>query len=330
MYERKVHRMALIECEYCNEKISDKAKKCPKCGKKSKNIKKDKEELCPDCGNPLEKGIRCNNCGYEKKNMKTNKKNVVVICSLVFVVALCIIVGLVISSNIQKRKSDERVAAVRGVISAISEKSIPSQDEYDNASESYAALNDDEKKRVGDVHILEKYKDADLSQLNALNTKIVSLADDVKFSELLALEDEYNKLSDIEKELIDITSIAKKKELSDEEKAALAVAKNVRSVMLSKNDFKVNELYVKNDLNKMNFYFVKIKYTGTNSFGGSIDRTSFFPVDDEYKDPFFGLAAITGMDEYLDSVTNYNQYEDCKKKEQKVDVEKIRYYLDRE
>lgn len=98
--------------------------------------------------------------------------------------------------------------------------------------------------------------------------------------------------------------------------------------MQSKDDFKLYSVSVKDDLEEMNFYWVMVKYSGTNGWGASIDKTSFFPIDSEFKDPFFGLASITGMDDYLDSVTNYNSYTDCKEEEHIVDVDKIEYYMD--
>ncbi len=116
--------------------------------------------------------------------------------------------------------------------------------------------------------------------------------------------------------------------MTNVEKAALAAAKNVRSLMKSKDSFKLRSVSVKNDLKKMKFYWIKMEYSGINSWGASVDKMSCFSINSEFKDLFFGLAQITGnIDEYLDSWTNYDEYTDCKKKENNIDVEKIMYYM---
>lgn len=84
---------------------------------------------------------------------------------------------------------------------------------------------------------------------------------------------------------------------------------------------------MKNDLDKMNFYWVLIEYSGDNSFGVSIDSTSCFGITSEFKDPFFPLAHLTGIEEYLDATTSYLEYVECNKEEVEIDTEKIQYYL---
>lgn len=54
--------MALIKCPQCDEEISNKAEKCPKCGKNLKDIKR--KNICCECGAELEYGeTEWHNCG---------------------------------------------------------------------------------------------------------------------------------------------------------------------------------------------------------------------------------------------------------------------------
>lgn len=71
------------------------------------------------------------------------------------------------------------------------------------------------------------------------------------------------------------------------EKAALEVANNVKSVMKNEDNFNIYSIFVKDNSPEPLFsYWVKIKYSGTNSFGGALDKTSYFSVNDEFEDDF--------------------------------------------
>lgn len=66
--------MALINCPFCEKKVSDKAEKCPHCGKMlsmAATLSKDEgDQICPECGSVIPKGERaCPNCGCPLPNM---------------------------------------------------------------------------------------------------------------------------------------------------------------------------------------------------------------------------------------------------------------------
>lgn len=67
--------MALINCTECKAQISDKAKKCPKCGMP---IEIKETFKCFECGTELEKGTKdCSNCGAEQEVKQEVKKEII-------------------------------------------------------------------------------------------------------------------------------------------------------------------------------------------------------------------------------------------------------------
>lgn len=194
----------------------------------------------------------------------------------------------------------------------------------------YEAMNENEKGLVDVSAIqskLESLEGVDLDNVESLETSIAEINDTTTFSNIVELKEKYDNLTQNEKKLVDFSAVESRFELTDLEKAALESAKNVKSCMKSESSFKVKRIRVKNDLDKMNFYWVLIEYSGDNSFGVSIDSTSCFGITPEFEDPFFPLAQLTGIEDYLDGTTSYIEYEKCDMEEVEIDTEKIQYYL---
>ena len=166
-----------------------------------------------------------------------------------------------------------------------------------------------------------------MDKIHNISEKISKIKKSSSFKELVELKDEIDALDDNTKKYIDSSKLDQAMELTDIEQAALAACKNIKSVMINQDSFEVQEITVKNDLDKMNFYWVLVEYSGTNSFGGTLDKTSCFGITSDFEDPFLGMAQITGYTDYLDSTTSYNEYTKCTKKEEIVDPDKITYYL---
>jgi predicted nucleic acid-binding Zn ribbon protein len=283
--------MALMQCPECGKEISDKAKVCPICG-----------------------------YGLKKKR---NKKSIRT--TLIIVVIVIIAVSGVVAMLLQNRHR-QIITQINDEIQKLSD--VPSQEEYDRIVGEYNDLSDEEKKEIIDISNLEKYEDFDLDNLRSIVEEVNNIDESTKFSKVLEIKEKYDALNSEEKNCVDYNNIQLAMELSDVENAALTGCKNIQSCMKSKDNFKVNQVTVKDDIEKMSFYWVLIKYTGTNSFGGSVDSTSCFGIDPTFTDPFFGLAQITGgTSKYLDSTTSYLEYTDCDKTEITVDVDKIMYYL---
>lgn len=107
--------MALIKCSNCGEEISDRARKCPKCGCIIQKPKVTK--ICEECGTELEDGTKiCPKCGCpvpasdaEKKRKK--KKNTIIITASIITVILLIVVAVCIHSMIEKKQEEKAAAA---------------------------------------------------------------------------------------------------------------------------------------------------------------------------------------------------------------------------
>ncbi len=194
----------------------------------------------------------------------------------------------------------------------------------------YEAMNENEKGLVDVSDIqnkLESLEDVDLDNVESLENSIAEINDTTTFSNIVELKEKYDNLTQNEKKLVEVSALESRFVLTDLEKAALEAAKNVKSCMKSESSFKVKRIRVKNDLDKMNFYWVLIEYSGDNSFGVSLDSTSCFGISPEFEDPFFPLAQLTGIEDYLNGITSYGEYVKCEKEEVEIDTEKIQYYL---
>lgn len=195
----------------------------------------------------------------------------------------------------------------------------------------YEALNENEKRLLdvsGIQNKLESLEGVDLDTVESLQNSIAEINDTTTFSSLVEMKEKYDNLTQNEKKLVDFSAVESRFELTDLEKAALEAAKNVKSCMKSEDSFKVKRIRVKNDLDNMDFYWVLIEYSGDNSFGVSIDSTSCFGISSEFEDPFFPLAQLTGIEDYLNGTTSYLEYVKCVKEEVEIDTEKIQYYLE--
>ena len=138
----------------------------------------------------------------------------------------------------------------------------------------YEAMNENEKGLVDVSDIqnkLESLEDVDLDNVESLENSIAEINDTTTFSNIVELKEKYDILTQNEKKLVEVSALESRFVLTDLEKAALEAAKNVKSCMKSESSFKVKRIRVKNDLDKMNFYWVLIEYSGDNSFGVSLD-----------------------------------------------------------
>lgn len=220
---------------------------------------------------------------------------------------------LLISNDIETAFSDE----------------VLTTEEYNSIVEKYGELPDSATDLVTGYEKIEKYHGVDIDTLNEFNKKIQDVDDKTPFSDVLEYFAEYDSMDSSTKELINITKIQTAMEMNDLEKAAVEACSNLRSAMKSKGDFRLQSVTVKDDTEKMNFYWVLIKYSGTNSFGGTIDDISCFGITPEFEDPFWGLSQITGKTStYIKSTTSYLEYVKSAQPEVDIDVDKIMYYIE--
>jgi len=220
---------------------------------------------------------------------------------------------LLISNDIENAFSDE----------------VLTTEEYNSIVERYSELPDSATDFVVGYEKIEKYDGVDIDALNEFNKKIQNIDEQTSFSNILEYFTEYDTMNSSTKVLINITKIQTAMEMNDLEKAAVEACSNLRSAMKSKDNFQLQSVTVKDDTEKMNFYWVLIKYSGTNSFGGTIDDTSCFGITPEFEDPFWGLSQITGKTStYIKSTTSYLEYEKSSQPEVDIDVDKIMYYIE--
>lgn len=102
--------MALIKCSECGEKVSDKAKECPKCGCP---ITDDMwERKCDSCGDIIPAGKqKCPHCLSEnvpKKEKKRKKLIVIAIISLLVMIAGVVTTLFIVKNNEKKREEEYR------------------------------------------------------------------------------------------------------------------------------------------------------------------------------------------------------------------------------
>lgn len=283
--------MAMIKCPECGKEISDHAKVCPECG-----------------------------FAIKKKRGK-----------VILIVAIAIIVLVIVSTAIvfihRNKEKQEKITSINELIQEIGKGNLPSQDVYDQIISDYNSLSDTDKTQIGNWKVVSNLKGIDLEQVSKISEKINKISDSSPFNEIVELKEDVDLLDSNVQQYIDSGKLENLMKLTDIEEAALAACKNIKSVMKNQDSFEVQKVTVKNDLDKMNFYWVLVEYSGTNSFGGTLDKTSCFGITSDFKDPFFGLAQITGYTDYLDSTTSYNEYTKCAKTEEIVDSDKITYYL---
>ena len=283
--------MAMIKCPECGKEISDHAKVCPECG-----------------------------FAIKKKRGK-----------VILIVAIAIIVLVIVSTAIvfihRNKEKQEKITSINEVIQEIGKGNLPSQDAYNQIISDYNSLSDTDKTQIGNWKVVSNLKGIDLEQVSKISEKINKISDSSPFNEIVELKEEVDLLDSNVQQYIDSSKLENLMKLTDIEEAALAACKNIKSVMKNQDSFEVQKVIVKNDLDKMNFYWVLVEYSGTNSFGGTLDKTSCFGITSDFEDPFLGLAQITGYTDYLDSTTTYNEYTKCTKTEEIVDPDKITYYL---
>lgn len=224
--------------------------------------------------------------------------------------------------------SCSKVDSLNEDIEEIRLNGVPTQATFDEVLERYNSLSDEEKEKIEKPHVLEKYKNVDLDNIIDLQKDIDSVSSTDYFSDLVAVKERVNQLSKKEQDIIKTVNLDEAMKLNDVEKATLSAAKNVKSVMKNQASFKILEATVKDDTKDgKGFYWVLIDYTGQNSFGAMNDSTSCFSISANFTDPFWPLAVLTGVGDYLDSTVAYMEFFNSKSPEIEVDIEKINYFL---
>ncbi len=203
--------------------------------------------------------------------------------------------------------------------------------DYVDFKDKYDSLNSEEQALI-DVDIdVSKLNGIDASKIDKINEEIDSIDDNTAFADVIDINNKYNELTANEKYFIKNYEIVESKaELSDLEKAAVGAVSGIRSCLKNKSSLVLYSVLVANgkDEDGKGYYYVYTKYSATNSFGGSKDDISLQTIDSDFKNPFLGLAKLTGTIEEALYQTSFLslwfKYED---QAVPVDVDKIMYYL---
>ena len=120
--------MALVRCNECGSEISDKAKKCPKCGYEKSS------KYCPECGKALSiNAVLCPECGFSYNGNMNRATNTTAnyngenyglaiagfVCSFLFPLLGLIFGIVVLSSNKGKQNSARSFGLAATIISSI-------------------------------------------------------------------------------------------------------------------------------------------------------------------------------------------------------------------
>lgn len=243
----------------------------------------------------------------------------------IFCLFLCICMIFILSSC-------GKVDSLITEIDEFSKKENIVQSDIDNLFEKYENLSPEKQAKITNYSELEKYKDVNIVKVNELKTKICETKDDAPFSQILKIYEIYISLNANEKNLIDITKIEQKMELTDLEKATVSACQYIKKSLKSSASFKLSSAEAINDLQgKSRYYLVKVWYSATNSFGGEIDSTSFQTINEKFENPWYALSFLDGDYSTALKCTPYQQFYLLNEQEPTIiDCEKILYYIDKE
>lgn len=239
----------------------------------------------------------------------------------ILLMLLCIMTAIMAGCNEDKK-------VVEAINSLLTLETF-SQEQLNEVFVMYDELSDKQKEKVENYNLIEKYRDVNIDEINRMKEKIANI-ESMSFEEMLSVKKEYDSLKDKEKNFIDISSIEKKIELSDLERAAVAACEYVKKSLKDSSSFILDSAKVINDLDgDTKYYLVKLCYSATNSFGGRKDAESFQTINDEFENPWWGLAVLGGNYKSALECSSFIQYYLLHDEEPvELDIDKIIYYLE--
>jgi len=141
---------------------------------------------------------------------------------------------------------------------------------------------------------------------------------------------EANQLSNAYDELTKKDSIDKAKfdqaiELRSIEKAAIGAVNDIKSILKSSDSFKLlDDVEVKDIEGGNGFYYVTVKYSAENSFGGTNDSSCCLAVSSSFEALFLNLSILTGnVDEVLNGTAAYSASLESKAKAYTIDSNRV-------
>ena len=204
------------------------------------------------------------------------RKHVLAICVAVMLSMLFVACGV-----------DKETQQVIDDINAIGDVTLDSQDTLSDIRKEYNALSEEQQKKVSNY---QKFEDAQ-NVFNVLQT-IYFISDEPTVSDVTSIEsatEQYEKLSSDQKKLItnydklvsaqgQVDELKKQKEGLNE--AYDLTISSLKSRLKNPSSFKELDRRVHSSKETKRKYYVKINYSATNDFGGTLDATYFAYVKD--------------------------------------------------
>ncbi len=224
---------------------------------------------------------------------------------------------------------------VNNLIKRIDEFSVSeniTQNDINALFDEYNSLSLEQQEKITNYHKLEKYKNVNIDKVKSLENEILALSNDSKFSDISSIYESYQSLNTNEQNLINITSVQEKMQLSNLEKATVVACQCIKKSLKNSSSFELISAEAIDNIGKEpNYYLVNIQYSATNSFGGRKDETSFQTISKDFENPWYGLSILSGNYSSSLKCTPYIQYYLLSEQEPtEIDCDKILYYLDTE
>lgn len=259
-----------------------------------------------------------------EKLQKRSSRSILKYVPIFVIIPLIIGLGITLSSNDVKELNQG--------INRLGTSEEITQAEIDYLFAMYAELAEDKKAQIENYDILKAYENVDITKVNEIKIQISSLNGASTFGDLLKIKEFYDSMTRNEKALVDISSVEAKMQLTDLEKAAVAAIQYIGKGLKNGSSLEIESASGIDDLDgTTKYYLISIGYSATNSFGGRKDATSFQTISDEFENPWFGLALLTGKYEEALKCTSWMQYYLLHDEEPvEFDIEKLNYYKNTE
>lgn len=246
------------------------------------------------------------------------------ICSILSIMLVfCFVLTACSNTKANVKEINSTIKALQADVGSVTQESL------NEAIDKYDALPDNKKKEITNASVLEKYRDIDLAQLQDLQNEILGISDSTSFSDLLSIKEKYDSAESKYQDLVDSSLLEKKLELNNLEKATVVACQTVKKALKSSESFKLISANGVDDANGTSkYYLINIKYSATNSFGATIDDSSFQTINKDFKNPWYGLSALTGHTKEALNNTSFMEFYYAKEPVE-MDPEKIMYYINK-
>lgn len=192
-------------------------------------------------------------------------------------------------------------------INKIGEVSLDSKTPIDEAQSNYDALTDNQKDQVDNYKVLleakneytkleeEKVAKESASEISDMIDKLANQSyrkqEDVdKLNSLYnELKEEYHNLVTNSNQIEEINA------LTPYENYALAAANEIRDSLKASDSFKLKEITLTTcKTGSLSPYYVSVRYSATNSFGGEKDTSSFIDINEDGDSIWWSMSALLG------------------------------------